>query len=196
MDIGALFLILAIVVLVSVFISRPFFEVRPTQFPSDEKEYDEAEHKRSILLAEYDRVLTSMQELDFDHSLNKIPEDEYPLQRSSLLQDAADMLVQLDAMQEEADQATLEDRIETAIQNRRLESVVDTPYDMAHQPSPTIPGDKVDIKGEDDNAIETLIAVHKGKRQDQGEWLLPSMRTTSSKRRKLLPKMRRFPIIV
>ena len=34
-------------------------------------------------MAERDRVINSLQELDFDFKLGKIPEEDYPVQRSS-----------------------------------------------------------------------------------------------------------------
>jgi hypothetical protein len=163
MDIGAIFLILALVVLVSVFITRPFFEVRPVQYPGSEiRVVDEEEHQRSRLLAEYDQILTSIQELDFDYALNKIPQDAYPFQRSNLLQDAAILLSRLDVLQQESSQASIEDRIETAIKNRRPEATVSTHQNVsADLLTPETQG-TTEI-GQDDIALETMIALRRGK---------------------------------
>ena len=38
----------------------------------------EEEHELSALMAERDRVINSLQELDFDFKLGKIPEEDYP----------------------------------------------------------------------------------------------------------------------
>ncbi len=91
MDIGALFLLLALLILVALFVSRPFLERQPTASLQEE-------HVTSSLLAERDRILTALQELDFDHALGKIPAEDYPIQRSSLLQRGAGILRQLDAL--------------------------------------------------------------------------------------------------
>ncbi len=56
----------------------------------------EEEHELSALLAERDRVINSLQELDFDYKLGKIPEEDYPAQRASLLQNGADILRRID----------------------------------------------------------------------------------------------------
>jgi hypothetical protein len=42
--------------------------------------------------------LTALQELDFDQSLGKIPAEDYPTQRTVILQKGADVLRQLDAL--------------------------------------------------------------------------------------------------
>jgi len=91
MDIGALFLLLALLILVALFVSRPFLEQQPAAALQEE-------HAASSLLAERDRILTALQELDFDHVLGKIPAEDYPVQRSSLLQRGAAILRQLDAL--------------------------------------------------------------------------------------------------
>jgi hypothetical protein len=79
MDLGSVFLILALTILVGLFVSRPFFE-RQKAIPNGKT--SSLDHDRSALLAERDRVLNALKELDFDHTLGKIPEDEYPEQRT------------------------------------------------------------------------------------------------------------------
>jgi hypothetical protein len=54
------------------------------------------EHQRSTLLAERDRLLTALQELEFDHNLGKVPEEDYPEQRAALVKSTAEVLRQLD----------------------------------------------------------------------------------------------------
>ena len=41
-------------------------------------------------------MLTALSELDFDYTLGKIPEEDYPVQRTVLLQKGAGLLRQLD----------------------------------------------------------------------------------------------------
>ena len=97
MDIGSIFLVLALLVVVAVFVSRPLFENRVT---ASSPALDQVEHKRSTLLAERDRTINALYELDFDNALGKIPSDEYPQQRAKLLEQGAGILRQIDALQD------------------------------------------------------------------------------------------------
>ena len=72
-------------------------------------------HEVSALKAERDRVINSLQELDFDFNLGKIPAGEYPDQRAALLQKGADILRRLDELAPVASSAVnAEARIEKA----------------------------------------------------------------------------------
>ena len=62
-------------------------------------------------MAERDRVINSLQELDFDFKLGKIPDEDYPAQRAELLQKGADILRKLDALQP---QPISDDEVESA----------------------------------------------------------------------------------
>ena len=119
MDIGSIFLILGLFILVGLFISRPFLERTSVSVSQEEHEY-------SALLAERDRLLNALQELDFDNALGKVPEDDYPSQRSALLQRGAEVLRQLDTYQKEVPEgdlsAGMEDRLEAAIAARRADA--------------------------------------------------------------------------
>jgi hypothetical protein len=86
----AIFLILIVLVLIILFVTRPFFEPRRIR-PS----YDSQEH--SSLMAERERLLTALQELDSDQALGKIPAEEYHPQRTALLKKGAEVLRKLDA---------------------------------------------------------------------------------------------------
>jgi hypothetical protein len=87
----AIFLLLIILALILLFVTRPFFEQRRTSFEQEGQEL-------SSLLAERERLLTTLQELDFDQALEKIPAEDYPAQRNTLLKKGADVLRQLDAL--------------------------------------------------------------------------------------------------
>ena len=91
MDPVAILLILIVLGFVILYVTRPFFE-RPRV------RVVETSHELSSLLAEHERLLTALQELDFDQTLGKIPEEDYPIQRAVLLQKGADVLRQLDAL--------------------------------------------------------------------------------------------------
>lgn len=120
MDIGSIFLILALLLLVGLFVSRPLL-VRQQNLPIDGDQ--QVDHELSGLLAERDRVLTSLQELDFDYALGKIPEEDYPAQRARMLEYGAGVLRQIDQLQgvEAAlpAQDEAEARLEAAIAARR-----------------------------------------------------------------------------
>jgi hypothetical protein len=102
MDIGSLFLVLALLVVVAVFISRPLFDNRKI---ASSPAVDQMEHKRSTLLAERDRTINALYELDFDNALGKIPSEEYPQQRAMLLEQGAGILRQIDALQDAGEES-------------------------------------------------------------------------------------------
>jgi hypothetical protein len=112
MDIGSIFLILALLIPVMIYISRPLFERRISK-----RGYSEGD--LSILLAERDQVVATIQELDDDYNLGKIPSENYPAQRLTLLQNGADILRQIDATQDVPTAMNAEDRLETAILTHR-----------------------------------------------------------------------------
>jgi hypothetical protein len=117
MEIGSIFLILALLLAVGLFVGRPFIDNKKGLLVSAS---DQADHERSALLAEQDRVMTALWELDFDFSLGKIPEEEYPAQRTALLHQGAQILRQLDALQPDLDVGDAESRLEAAIAARRM----------------------------------------------------------------------------
>lgn len=92
MDLGSIFLILAIVILTALYISKPLFERRSSAVSQNE-------HDLSTLLAERDHILNALSELDFDNSLGKIPGEDYPMRREQLVLRGVDILRQLDALQ-------------------------------------------------------------------------------------------------
>jgi hypothetical protein len=91
----SLFLLLILLALIVVFVTRPFFKRRRVQAV-------ETDQEMSSLLAERERLLTALQELDFDQSLGKIPAEDYPTQRALLLQKGAEVLRRLDTLSEQA----------------------------------------------------------------------------------------------
>ena len=91
MELGSIFLVLAVIVVVFAYLYAPF-TARARRARGVET------HEISALKAERDRVINSLQELDFDFNLGKIPEGEYPEQRAILLQKGADILRKLDEL--------------------------------------------------------------------------------------------------
>jgi hypothetical protein len=179
MDLGSIFLVLALLVLVALFVARPFFD--HTQPVSAEAEAQDLQ--LSALMAERDRVLAALQELDFDYSLGKIPEEDYPAQRSRLLQYGADVLRKIDAAEgasvsdvkaptdtEATETLSAEDRIEATIAARRA-------YTGRGQtaPLPATNGGKVvpaAIAAPDDE-LEVLLANRRRNLQTQGAGFCP-----------------------
>jgi hypothetical protein len=120
MDLGAIFLILSGVLLVVIFITRPFLDRKVGSAALvEQKTTDQEEHQRSALLAERDRLLTSIQELDFDFALGKIPAEDYPAQRETLVQSGIGILKKLDALDKDQPDEAAEERLEEAIAARR-----------------------------------------------------------------------------
>jgi len=115
MDIGAIFFILAVVVLVGMYVGQPYIQRRGRRATQEDHEY-------SALMAEYDRVVNTLQELDFDNSLGKVPSEDYPRQRAELLTKGAELLRKLDAMQPQKSGKDAESRLEAAVASRRADA--------------------------------------------------------------------------
>ena len=116
MELTAIFFSLAVLILVGMFLYAPFMERRA-------RGVTEEEHELSALMAERDRVINSLQELDFDFKLGKIPEEDYPTQRAGLLQKGADILRKIDSLlPQAASSQDTEARLERAIAARRADA--------------------------------------------------------------------------
>ena len=89
MQLVSIFLALGIAVFVGLYLYAPFRERRARSVTAEE-------HELSALLAERERTLSALQELDFDHKLGKVPEEDYPTQRGLLLQKGAEILKRID----------------------------------------------------------------------------------------------------
>jgi rubrerythrin len=112
MQIVSIFFALGILILVGVYLYMPFLERRA-------RRVTEEEHETSTLMAERERAVNSLQELEFDYSLGKIPEEDYPAQRATLLQKGADVLRRLDELAPIKAQSDKDARLERAIAARR-----------------------------------------------------------------------------
>src|SRR5215208_5045273 len=116
MQLTAIFFSLAILILVGIYLYAPFMERRA-------RRVTEEEHELSTLMAERDRVINSLQELDFDFKLGKIPEEDYPAQRTNLLQKGANLLRRIDSIAPQTVSAQdTEARLERAIAARRADA--------------------------------------------------------------------------
>jgi hypothetical protein len=110
MEIGSFLIILALLIPVIGFILYPLRETPALE---------EGENGQlSSLLAERERILEALSELDFDNELGKVPEELYPLQRTHLLEKGAAVLRQLDEHQPEIE-ASSGDKLEDMIAARK-----------------------------------------------------------------------------
>ena len=91
MDLGSLFLLLALIIGVAVFVGSPL-RVRRGAYGLRQED-----HELSELLAERERVLEALEELDLDNDMGKVPDELYGIQRNALLKRGADVLRILDA---------------------------------------------------------------------------------------------------
>lgn len=153
MDIGAIFLLLSVVLLTGLFVARPFMERRRASIGGSD------DPMLSSLLAERDRLISALQELDFDHALGKIPNQDYPAMRSNLLQRASDVLRQLDLLQPHmAANSDAESRVEAVIAARRADAAV------------TGPQKEEEISDDD---LEELVAARRAVRKDKSAGFCP-----------------------
>lgn len=149
MELTAIFFSLALLVLVGMYLYAPFMQRQA-------RSVTEEEHELSALMAERDRVINSLQELDFDFKLGKIPEKDYPDQRASLLQRGAEILRRIDFLvpQTESDHDA-ESRLEAAIEARRADSS----------------GEAADLSDDD---LESMIAARRKSRRERPAGFCPN----------------------
>lgn len=149
MQMTTLLFLLALLTGVVWFVTRPFGHGSKTPQLTDD-------HEVSSLLAERDRLLQTLEELDFDHALGKVPTDEYALQRSALLKRGAALLKRMDTLtQRTQSPPTNNESVENALAAQR-----------APAPS-TITDDE----------IETLIAARRAARKARSGGFCPACGT-------------------
>lgn len=146
--IGSLILLGIVIVLVVLFVTQPL--MRRWRMRT------EGNPVLSSLLAERDRVLNSLKELDFDNSLGKIPVETYPQQRLSLVQQGAEILRKLDQLTPPIQTsvtslpARQDDPVEAILSARRLK--------LSSGASKNEAEDEPKDKAEDKDEAERLIA--------------------------------------
>lgn len=116
MELGSIFLVLAVLVMVGIYLYAPFMS-RGRRLSTDEM------HEISAFKAERDRVINALQELDFDFKLGKIPAEDYPEQRAELLKKGSEILRKLDELEPVVSSARdVESRLEKAAAAKRADS--------------------------------------------------------------------------
>lgn len=148
MDLGSLLFILALLLLVILFISRPFFEPLSKFVPKSVN--SNIDHDYSQLLAERDQIIESLRELEFDHAIGKIPDEDYSRYRVAMLEQGAKILSELDSLLDQSqskpvEKEELDDRLESMITTKKRGVIL----------SSTTPDDE----------LEVMIANRKRSRQ-------------------------------
>lgn len=169
MDIGSVFLVLALAVLVALFIGQPFFRSMLKKAPEESAQAAELDHQWSGLLAERDRLLLALQELDFDYGLGKIPEVDYPTQRAQLLQHAAGVLKALDEIEGQQGDLSAEVRVEQAVAARRADSGLQAPAPTV-QPAVQASASAATMQAD---SLEEIIARRRAKRKEKSGGFCP-----------------------
>jgi NADH pyrophosphatase NudC (nudix superfamily) len=119
MELSAIFFVLAVFILVGMYLYAPFMAQSRRTTTVEEAE----EHELSSLMAERDRVINALQELDFDQKLGKIPAEDYPLQRAELLGKGTEILRRLDELQPaDFSRPYAASRLEEAVAARRADA--------------------------------------------------------------------------
>lgn len=176
--IGSLFLILAVGFLVTLFVIQPFLRSQEDKLEGKETEAIELDRQRSTLLAERDRVLSALQDLDFDHVLGKVPAEDFKAQRAALLLAGADALRRLDEISASSGQvvasesASMEERIEAEVTARRADSRMASAGSLP-QLAKASTGAGVDRAPEARDELEDLIAARKRQRKESAAGFCP-----------------------
>ena len=92
MEFSSLLIVIFIFILSGVFIMRPFLV-------EEKKPKSSGSSRIDSLIAEKERLLLAIEELDLEHELDKISTQEHNRNRDILLAEAADVLKQLDKIQ-------------------------------------------------------------------------------------------------
>ena len=124
MEIGAILFILGLLALVAAYVVRPLLQQRGMVVTEEDVEF-------SSLLAQRDRVLDALAELDMDRAMNKIDAEDYQQRRAELMKEGAGLLRRIDELG--ADQRTssegpvedLESSIEAEVMKLRQRSSPD-----------------------------------------------------------------------
>jgi rubrerythrin len=149
MDLGAIFFALGLVVLVGMYVGQPYIQRRGRRATQEDREY-------SSLMAEYDRAVNTLQELDFDNALGKVPAEDYPRQRAELLAKGADLLRKLDMMRPQETTRDAESRLEATVASRRADASAEKSVSML-----------------DDEDLESMIATRRKSRKDKSAGFCP-----------------------
>jgi len=162
MDIGSILLILSLFIFVALFVSRPLLSTEAAGKVSVRAVDDD---ELSHLLAERDRILNAIKELDFDYSLHKIPEAEYPIQRAALVHQGAEILKQLDEMGIIQPETSNKSTASAPPQTKETDSKARTNLDEARNGRKRV--ETVGKVVDPNDALEVIIANHRRNRKEK-----------------------------
>ena len=114
--IGSILLGLAILVLLVLFLVRPFFRPQPQQ--------EETTGRKRQLLARKAAYLETIRTLDFDHDTGKLPDEEYEQQRALLMSEAAAVIKALDELPQDPQSDDVFAQIEAAVNKIKQQRAV------------------------------------------------------------------------
>jgi hypothetical protein len=157
MDTGSLLLIFSILILVALFVVRPFLVKQSAKQGQDylqDTEIRNLDHRYSALMAEKERLLRALNDLDVDQSMGKIPEEDYPIQRTYLLTEGARVLKDLDEIEEQIQKITLVVPIDNRV-------------------DPTVSADSKGIQAGDSDPIEEMVASRRRLRDEKSAGFCP-----------------------
>ena len=108
MNIGAILVGIALLMLSGAFVARPLFkgQARPADRRTD---------PQGQLVARRDAVYALIRELDADHGEGKLADEDYEAQRERYVTEGVSLLKQLDTLTQEDDRAALQARIEAEV---------------------------------------------------------------------------------
>ena len=99
MTIGSILLGIALLLVVVLYVARPFL------FPASRRAEGDRLNRREALEAQKEAIMLQIRELDFDQETGKLPEEEYQTLRQQYLAEAAHILKALDALRPATEQA-------------------------------------------------------------------------------------------
>lgn len=152
MDLGGLLLVAAVALVLGVYLAQPLRRHTGREVSAEEREY-------STLMAERERILRALEELEFDFTLGKLDEADYRAQRAELLRQGAEVLRRLDALTQAQPTASAEERLAAEVAKRRADAAVE----------PSRPRRPV----LEDDDIETLLARRRRQRQARAAGFCP-----------------------
>lgn len=97
----ALSIILGLLVLAgsTFFVIQPLLDKKLERQPLlTRQKIVQEDHQHSILMAERERILNALRELEQDHVEGKVTEEDYPEHRAALMQSGAEVLRQIDEL--------------------------------------------------------------------------------------------------
>lgn len=107
LSLGSILLSLALLLVVALYAARPFLQARL---------HDDAMSDSQTLLAQKEVLLEQIRLLDFEYETGKMPAQEHQIQRAQLVQQAAAVLKQIDALEAAPASNGEPDRVEQEIE--------------------------------------------------------------------------------